>query len=321
MWWHRFVNRADAYAVQAMYGGKCQYFARYEQLTPSLFDLHLAGIATLGIPAIDAGGMSRWCCFDADKDDGSIERVEILVKQQGWHCVREGRRPGRGGHLWLFFASPIPAADLRVVGRRLIECAGIAKGSLEFFPKQDKPEYDHEKNRFKTCSIVRLPLGIHRKPDALGARGWFDGVEQSLEKQTQWIAGQPVNAIGPIQNLAAQLRQLEAARNASGRPQNAANYSPPDVTTLKRALSLISPDDYGTWTEIGMALKAGGFDVSMWEDWSARSDKYRPGDCRKKWGSFSGSRKGLGTVFYLAKQNGFAFESPQEAFGHLSTRQ
>ena len=50
-----------------------------------------------------------------------------------------------------------------------------------------------------------------------------------------------------------------------------------------KALEYISPDDYDTWTKVGMALQHEGFDVSVWDDWSRGSRKYKGGECEKKW--------------------------------------
>ena len=53
MWWHMFVNRMDAFAIQIIENGRCRYSTRYQPVTPDLFDRHLSGDITLGLPAID----------------------------------------------------------------------------------------------------------------------------------------------------------------------------------------------------------------------------------------------------------------------------
>ncbi len=58
--------------------------------------------------------------------------------------------------------------------------------------------------------------------------------------------------------------------------------------------------DYDTWLAIGMALHSvdasGGLEV--WIDWSKQSDKYVPGECERKWKSFT---KGGITIATLCK--------------------
>ena len=114
----------------------------------------------------------------------------------------------------MFFDTPVPASDLRLFGQRVIELAGVPPGHLEFFPKQDMPSYDEAHGRFKASSIVRLPLGIHQKPEAAGARGWFDGFEKNIGKQSGFIAAQPFNPAAALLKFAPELRQLAAAKAA-----------------------------------------------------------------------------------------------------------
>ena len=74
---------------------------------------------------------------------------------------------------------------------------------------------------------------------------------------------------------------------------------------VKEALTYISADDRDTWIKVGMALKSGGFDVSIYNDWSATSEKYKDGEPVSKWKSFKKSGISIGTLFYLARQNGY----------------
>lgn len=87
-------------------------------------------------------------------------------------------------------------------------------------------------------------------------------------------------------------------------------------TGIIQALEYISPDDYQTWTQVGMALKHEGFDVSAWDVWSQGSRKYKHGECEKKWRSF-GERSEIvtaGTIIQMAKENGYRPIS-QQTFG------
>ena len=72
--------------------------------------------------------------------------------------------------------------------------------------------------------------------------------------------------------------------------------------------------DYQTWVGIGMALKDAGYDVSVWDTWSARDpDRYHAGECEKKWRSFRGSSHPVtaGTIVWLAVKGGY--EPPHTA--------
>lgn len=78
---------------------------------------------------------------------------------------------------------------------------------------------------------------------------------------------------------------------------------------LLRALDAIPADEYGIWTQVGMALKYEGYPFETWDEWSSHSSKYAgTGKTRKKWDSFNCSGADIvkaGTIIEYAKQNGF----------------
>ncbi len=73
------------------------------------------------------------------------------------------------------------------------------------------------------------------------------------------------------------------------------------------AISYYRADDYDEWLTVGMALHS--IDDSLlgeWDKWSSQSAKYKPGECAKKWRSFStGGGVTLGTLAHMAKQDGW----------------
>lgn len=66
-------------------------------------------------------------------------------------------------------------------------------------------------------------------------------------------------------------------------------------------------DDYDIWITAGQALHS--LDESLldvWDEWSKTSDKYKPGECQKRWRSFSkAGGRGVGSLIHIAKQNGW----------------
>ncbi len=67
--------------------------------------------------------------------------------------------------------------------------------------------------------------------------------------------------------------------------------------------------DYMTWVQVGMALKAEGMDVSVWDEWSRTDSKrYHPGECQRRWNSFNGSAVPVtgATIYKLARDNGWS---------------
>ena len=74
-----------------------------------------------------------------------------------------------------------------------------------------------------------------------------------------------------------------------------------------KALDFIDPDhSYERWYQVGMACKTAGLAVAVWDNWSASGEKYKAGECEKKWDSFdSGGRITWGTVVLWAKEGGY----------------
>jgi hypothetical protein len=73
-------------------------------------------------------------------------------------------------------------------------------------------------------------------------------------------------------------------------------------------LAFIPPDtDYQEWVSVGMGLHAGGYAVTLWDDWSKRGTKYKAGECYKKWSGFNPSNGiTFGTVWHIAEQHGWS---------------
>jgi len=96
-----------------------------------------------------------------------------------------------------------------------------------------------------------------------------------------------------------------------------------DLVRAMDALRYILAEDYDPWLRVGMALhsldsREGGFTV--WEGWSRTCpEKFKEGECRKKWASFHAERENgvtIATLFDLAIaggwMNGHGKENPPD---------
>lgn len=84
---------------------------------------------------------------------------------------------------------------------------------------------------------------------------------------------------------------------------------------LMQLLDYVDPTylDYQEWLNVGMALKYEGYTASDWEDWSRRdSQRYKPGECFKKWTSFEGDGITGATITQFAKEHGWEPRSNKE---------
>lgn len=203
----RFVNRTDIWFKQWLdvKGNRACYSCQepgmdtkngrfpYEPVTPYLVERIFAGQLSAGWPALASGSTSKWLCFDSDQEDGELMKLDALLKEHGWKTIREGQRPGREGHLWLLLDEPVETMNLIVLGDAMMKFAKTSK--LERFPKSAEG-----------LSQVRAPLSINLKPEAQGARGWFDGPDQVLTSQLEWLAAQPRNRAIDANRLSEQHR-------------------------------------------------------------------------------------------------------------------
>jgi hypothetical protein len=102
--------------------------------------------------------------------------------------------------------------------------------------------------------------------------------------------------------------QARSDRQSRPIPQRGLQTWGDEVAKAARALQQLAPercDDYTDWVTVGMALRelgAAGFE--LWDQWSQRSSKYEPGECERKWRSFTpGNGVTLGSLFHMARKD------------------
>ena len=99
---------------------------------------------------------------------------------------------------------------------------------------------------------------------------------------------------------------------AKTRPEPVFNPQEFNRDEVRDALEHIPNDDRGEWIEIGMSLHSTGAEdaFELFCEWSEGQDypDYNAEDCERVWDSFKekGSGVGLGTVYYRARDNGWA---------------
>jgi phage/plasmid-associated DNA primase len=83
-----------------------------------------------------------------------------------------------------------------------------------------------------------------------------------------------------------------------------------DIKLAREAMWGMPPeaaDDYDIWIVVGQSLHS--LDESLlddWDEWSKQSEKYRDGECHRRWLSFSkGGGRSIGSLIHTAKENGW----------------
>lgn len=217
-----FVNRG-AYTVQSAKphpaSGRYYYYrptdkatGKAPRLTTETLRRHLEGEITVALYAINpATQRAKWVAIDADYSEAMDDLLKLqydLEHQKIYAALEKSRR---GGHLWIFFESPQPARDCRVliydVASRLslpVKGIGTVDG-IEVFPKQDAVKEGEFGN------AIRRPLGIHR---GVGERFWFYGANYDLESQMSYLRRLPKVSNVQLRRLVAdKLAQIEASKH------------------------------------------------------------------------------------------------------------
>jgi hypothetical protein len=190
-----FVNRR-AYTLQSTKPhpetGRHYYFRPKRKgtdepvmLTAETIRKHLEGRLTVGLYAINPSSQRcKWVAIDADYRNA----MEDLLKLQ-YQLMQDKVEPAlemskRGGHLWIFLATPLLARDCRIYIYNLalalgvpVKGAGLVDG-IEVFPKHDELDPGSFGN------AIRGPLGIHR---GASRRFWFYGADYTLAAQMEYL--------------------------------------------------------------------------------------------------------------------------------------
>ena len=217
----RFENNRNAHGLQQSNGS---YLAVRQPISDDLLLHHFRGQATIGAyTTCPITNTSKYLCVDIDDDHQTTEFNRLLhyFNVNNLVYLRESVRPGRFGHVWLFFDRPIDTALVHRMGIYACMLSGL---KAECFPKQSGIKNTGLGN------LCRLPLGIHRKT---GKPGLFDTCpSQNIQEQLTWFLEQPTNS----SNLAIEL--------ASNLPVLADKCSLKRKTTLDTPILTEFPSDW-----------------------------------------------------------------------------
>jgi hypothetical protein len=318
----RFFSRTDVVAALMPWGSPQP--APAGASLPALLRAHLARSERAQVPFGTRGGRARvtrigtyspapdgttaYLCLDVDGPDHpdgladpwaaamtALARAEAL----GVPAYLERSAGGRGVHLWVFFPrGTVPAPDARALGRHLAARhpdGDRSRRGVEVFPKQDRLL---EPGR--VGHMVWLPWW-HGSPDGnLFVRPEGGRPAPYFPDELTPMSADSLNRV--LASLPAEVGRAASPVLPAGRAAGA-----DEAQRIDAALARLDPDSpYDTWLSVGMALHAwnpvAGLD--LWERWSARGAKHRPGETAAKWGTFRGDGITLGTLFALARADG-----------------
>lgn len=100
---------------------------------------------------------------------------------------------------------------------------------------------------------------------------------------------------------------MQMVVDAPARPPSPGPVMRPSTTDEARAQVALARlarwrlEDYEAWVEVGMSLMAlGNAGLSLWDGWSRGSQKYKLGECERKWRSFEPSGVTLASLHFWA---------------------
>ena len=150
-------------------------------------------------------------------------------------------------------------------------------------------------------------LRRERHPDATKAPFFHYHTAQLLDPDAM-----QVDALVETERMRTEERKQRQAELTRWRESNSGS----EHGWIDGALQYISPSEYHTWRDVGMALKRAGEEeglsraFAIWDAWSSGSDKYDQRTAQKIWDSFRGAGPSgavtLGTVWHLAALGGWS---------------
>jgi hypothetical protein len=262
-WQALLVNRARPYALQQEDG---TYRWVFRPLDARTLRAHVAGTHTIALSSLDEGGRCRWACLDADTPDGldTLRAVRAALVDLRLPPLLEASR--RGGHLWLLFDEPLPAAVPRAVLAAALDSL-VTRGALlrlpELYPDTDGadgPGLGHVGRVGHLGHAMRLPLGVHRRTgrrypllDVHGVQPLPLATPRDLAAQMAHLLahprigarhlhaaavrlGLPPDAGGQTRGPRRRVDRHAMARAAVGKLQESVNASPSGASTTSTVL-------------------------------------------------------------------------------------
>jgi superfamily II DNA or RNA helicase len=117
----------------------------YLPLNDKIILSHLTGEKIIGVYPLLKDDTCWFLACDFDKEGWALDALAFLniCKNYGVPAYLERSRSGNGGHVWIFFSTPIPATLARQLGIRLLKETMVVRAEMDlasydrFFPSQD----------------------------------------------------------------------------------------------------------------------------------------------------------------------------------------
>lgn len=222
-------------------------FRKLKPLSPENVVEHLRGRQRLGVYVLDRQMACKFIAADFDDHGGSLDPAAVwgevkryldTVIAQGFKAHAERSKSGRGYHVWIFFETPVPAAEARAVGKWLFAESQILREGEDFstfdrfFPAQSALPA----NAKGYGNLIGLPLHGYKDYSA-GKTAWVDGEGALIPDgwgHTLWILREGRNPAAIIKEFMADWKLLPEERDT-------ADHVPRDSSTPLRPREDLTP--------------------------------------------------------------------------------
>lgn len=173
-------HKYDPTKKRKICGNNCPHLP----LTDKVLVEHLEGKHTIGTYPLLPDETCPFLCIDLDEEGWQDDARSLLHSAEllGVPAYLERSRSGKGGHLWIFFESPVPASLARKLGDALITRSNQGPQPLSLrsydrmFPNQDTMPASGYGN------LIALPL--QKKPLGNGNSAFLD--HNMMPYENQW---------------------------------------------------------------------------------------------------------------------------------------
>lgn len=247
-------------------------------------------------------------CYD--KDAGVYDGVGFVLGA-GWWGI-DVDRPA--------LMHPNPTGDVFCLGAYVEESpSGAGYHVMGYdptitFEHQQIPELDADGNPIVDETGHRVMTEFYAYPDQVGGR-YFTVTGQMVP----YISDEPASVAQNVRDFCETVWKVNDGRSPEPAQGDDMDVDDPtdgagsaDDPELMSALDAIDPAGltYDEWLAVGMELKARGYDVSVWDEWSSKDQpRYHKGECAMKWGGLHPKEAGK-KIFSLAYERGWYWNPP-----------
>ena len=220
--------------------------------------------------------------FD-NKEEGNAKNGLLLAEKLklDQYKAPKQKTPSGGLH-YIFWVDAEQGANIKALNG--VMCDGVEynmdvkfkNGLCNCAPSSIKGYGDYKwVNPFKLLDIPKLPDHIY-----------------------EMIKSKPIPKAMPLTAAAAGLPAVVS----EGEAPAATEKQMEDIRLLCSCITVAQLDNWKTWSELGLILKKLGAPMSLWDELSRKSKKFKYGECAKQWGRFKLYPYTMNSLIALAKE-------------------